>query len=179
MPAVATDPAPGQETFEALLPEADERAGADHAGDLALERLVVVLTQAALEEECEADVERRALDLQRAALSGRRRRAGLLHLGGVRAGVVDAQRGQQSAVDDDVRIAPDRRREVAVAGTREPGVAEVFGRVVRLLERAQDERREDRTAAARLSHVSGDEATDLADRVGRLLRRHGLRDRWR
>src|SRR4051794_13525715 len=43
VPAVAADPPPRQEALEAVVAEADKGAGADHAGDLALEWLVVVL----------------------------------------------------------------------------------------------------------------------------------------
>ena len=45
-------------------------------------------------------------------------------------------------MDDEIGVAPDRRGEMAVGGAREPGVAEVVRVVARLLERAQDERRE-------------------------------------
>ncbi len=50
--------------------------------------------------------------------------------------------GKQRPVDDEVGVAADRRGEVAVGGARETGVAEVARVVARLLERAQDERRE-------------------------------------
>jgi len=54
--AVAAHAAAGQEALEALLAEAHEYARADHAGDLALELLVVVVAQPALEQEGEAHV---------------------------------------------------------------------------------------------------------------------------
>ncbi len=53
--------------------------------------------------------------------------------------VVDAEPLQQRAVGHHVRVAADRRGEVAVARAGEPGVAEVPGRVEGLLERAQHE----------------------------------------
>ena len=86
-----------------------------------------------------------------------------------------ADRGQQRAVAHEIRIAPDRRREVAVARRAQPEVAEVARRVVRLLERPQDERREPRAVPRRRS-VDGlghDELTRLLRRqvIGRRRRR--------
>ena len=51
-----------------------------------------------------------------------------------------AELAQERAVDDEVGVAADRRGEVRVRGAREAGVAEVARVVVRLLQRAQDER---------------------------------------
>ena len=45
-------------------------------------------------------------------------------------------------MDDQIRIAPDRRREVRVAGRREAEVAQVFRRVARLLHRPQHQHRD-------------------------------------
>ena len=57
-------------------------------------------------------------------------------------GVVNAEALEQRAVGHDVRVAPDRRGEVAVAGAAQPGVTEVPRAVEGLLERAQDQRAE-------------------------------------
>ena len=146
--------------------------------DLALPlRLRAALGERALEQEREAGVVGVALDLHRLALGGRRRQPGLVELGRPRRDVVGTDRREQRAVRDDVRVAPDRRREVAVALAREAGVAEVVRRVVRLLQRAQDERRERAAPAARAPDLLGDEPADLADRVRRLLRAHLLGQR--
>ena len=51
-----------------------------------------------------------------------------------------ARRARRRAVHDEVGIAPDRRREVAVGRRGETGVAEVLRGVARLLERAQQQR---------------------------------------
>ena len=70
----------------------------------------------------------------------------------------------------DVRVAPDRRREVAVAGAAEPGVAEVLRRVVGLLERAQDEAAQRGPVAGLARH----DARHLRGQVRRLLGGHVL-----
>ena len=88
-----------------------------------------------------------------------------------------ADRREQRAVAHEVRVAADRRGEVAVARRAQAGVAEVDRVVARLLERAQHERGQRRAAAAGAPHVGVDHARDLADRVLGLLRRHRLRQR--
>ncbi len=77
---------------------------------------------------------------------------------------------------DEVRVAPDRRREVEVVLARKAGVTDVLRRVVRLLERPQYERCERIPAAARAPHLVDDLPADLGDQVGRLLRAHLLGD---
>ena len=77
-------------------------------------------------------------------------------------------------MDDQVGIAADRRGEVAVGGAREARVAEVLRVVARLLERAQDERRERLTPAPRLLGVLRDELRRLARECRGLLRRQPL-----
>ncbi len=129
----------------------------------------------ALEQERQADVVGGALDLHRLALGRRSVHGHLVELVRRGRGVVDAEPLQQRAVRDHVRVAPDRRREVAVARAGEPGVAEVLRRVVGLLERAQHERPE-RQPVARLAR---DDARRLRREVGGLLRRHVLRHRRR
>ena len=57
-------------------------------------------------------------------------------------------------MDDEVRVAADRRGEVRVRAAREPGVAEVARVVARLLERAQHERGERLLPAPRLLAVA-------------------------
>ena len=51
-------------------------------------------------------------------------------------------RRAQRAMDDQIRIAADRRREVRVALRREAEMTEVLGRVARLLHRPQHEERD-------------------------------------
>ena len=85
---------------------------------------------------------------------------------------------QQRAVDDEVGIAPDRRGEVAVARAREPGVAEVRGRVVGLLERAQHERGQ-RGAAGRCGAGTRSRSPPISPTARRPVRRDVLRHRRR
>ena len=94
------------------------------------------LEQLALEQEAAGDVVGVALDRHRLALAGRGPRPGVRHPRGLRRRLAGDRR-QQPAVADQVRVAPDRRGEVAVARRRQPGVAEVARVVVGLLERAQ------------------------------------------
>ena len=131
-------------------PKRTKRPGADQAGDLALPLLV----PAALEEP------------RRAATRGRCRRRGTRAWpprARARTRARRAARGRpdvgrrrwpssrsSDAVHDEVRVAADRRGEVAVRRAREAGVAEVARVVARLLERAQHERRERLPAAAGL-----------------------------
>ncbi len=56
-------------------------------------------------------------------------------------------------MDDQVGVAADRAREVAVRGAGEPGVAEVARVVAGLLQRLEDEHRERVSPAPRLLHV--------------------------
>src|SRR4051812_40139690 len=79
--AIAANAASRQEALEALVAEPHEHSRADHACDLALELLVVVLAQTALEQEREAHVLCLALDSHRAALGSGAGGAGFLHLG--------------------------------------------------------------------------------------------------
>ena len=105
----------------------------------------------------------------------RRRRLALLHRAMLGRGrdvlgeglVCRADLPEQRAVDDEVRVAADRRGEVAVRAAREPGVAEVLRVVARLLERAQHER------GKRLlpTLARADELADSLARLGRELRR--------
>ena len=130
----------------------------------------------ALEQEGEADVVGGALDLHRLALGRRGGDARLVELvRRAQGGVVDAEALEQRAVRDHVRVAADRRGEVAVARAAEPRVAEVLRRVVGLLERAQHEHAEARAPAG--SRATMRDAS--ADQVGGLLGRHVLRHRRR
>ncbi len=80
---------------------------------------------------------------------------------------------------DEVRVAADGRREVAVARRLQPGVAEVRRRVAGLLERAQDERREGQAAVPGAAHVLVDQHRALRDDVRRLRGRERLGHRRR
>ncbi len=90
-----------------------------------------------------------------------------------------ADGGQQRAVADDVGVAADGRGEVAVGGRVQAGVAEVLGRVVGLLERAQHERAERLAPVAGAAHVLLDAPRDLPEQLGCLRGGHVLGQRRR
>ena len=90
-----------------------------------------------------------------------------------------ADRGQQRAVADQVRVAADRRGEVAVARRAQPGVPDVLRGVVGLLERAQDQRGQRGAPVAAAVDLLVDEVGDVGDEIGALLGRHRLRQRRR
>ena len=156
LPPVAAQAADRQQALEAA-PKAHERAGADHARDLALE-----LACASRDSNSSASSRK-----QRAIASPRRSiviasRSRIEHhspaasMSEARGGLLArADRRQQRAVADQVGVAADRRGEVAVARRAQAGVADVLGRVVRLLERAQHERRERRAAVAAAARPRG------------------------
>src|ERR671914_977520 len=115
-----------EQALEAVVAEADEGALLHKPHHLALEdrRLHWIgVRQPPFEQEGQAHVVRRALDLHRLALGRRGRHARLVELVRRRGRVVDAEALQESPVRHDVRVAPDRRREVAVTRAREAGVA--------------------------------------------------------
>src|SRR5581483_9305721 len=121
---LARQPPGRQEPLEDAA-EAGEEAGAEKAGDLALERLLpAALDQPVLEQPREAELVGRVLDLGRLALARRRVLGELAELLGHRV-VALPELAQEGAVDDEVRVAADRRGEVAVGAAREAGVAEV------------------------------------------------------
>src|SRR5205814_4266769 len=86
-----------------------------------------------------------------------------------------AELAQQCAVADEIRVAPDRRSEVAVRRAREAGVPEVARVVTRLLERLEDERREGVAAPARLPRVLHDTLARLRGEQGCIRRPEALR----
>src|SRR5436190_4551915 len=179
LPPIAAEAANRQQALVAVA-ERHERAGADDADDLAVEGLVPTgVEQVSLEQETARDVVRVALDEHRVALAAGRPRARLLHRAGGRRVLAAAHRAEQRAVTEDVGVAPDRRGEVAVVLKAEPRMAEVLRRVLRLLERPQDQRGQRPTAMADPADVLVDEARDLPHRVGRLLGRKQLRQRRR
>src|SRR5918994_1846781 len=109
---VAGEPSSRQVTLENVA-EADEEAGADHPRDLAGERLLpAALEEDVLEQPRGNDVVCAVLDLARLAFLGKRL-------------VRRAELSEQPPVHDEIGVASDRRREVAVRGAREPRVAEV------------------------------------------------------
>ena len=87
--------------------------------------------------------------------------------------------GEQRAVAHEIGVAADRRGEVAVVRRPEAGMAAVLRRVGGLLEGAQDQRGQRRATPARGStrtaHVRLDAPGDLPHQLGRLRRRHVLR----
>ena len=124
-------------------------------------RLVpAVVEQAPVQQPGSADVVGDVLDLGRLALA----------LGGV-LGEVGEVRGrllvgraelvQQRAVDDQIGVAADRAREMAVRGAGETHMAEVPRVVARLLQRAEDERRERLAAASGALDVVGHDLARL------------------
>ena len=137
--------------------EGDERARADHARRPRPRTRACqpLLEQAALEQERARDVVGGALDRHRVALARasttRPRPPGPRR---ARSASPAPIARQQRAVADQVRVAADRRREVAVALRAQAVVAEVARRVVRLLERAQHERRERRAAVPAAAHLA-------------------------
>ena len=58
------------------------------------------------------------------------------------------QHGLDRAMDDEIRIAADRRGEVRVRLVGEPEVADIVGPVARLLQRAQEHRLQQRVIGA-------------------------------
>ena len=109
-----------------LAPEAHERSRADHAGDLALEAAPPArLEQLTPEQEGPADAIGVALDRRSLALTLGAAPAGISHRPGVGLVLSRPDRGQERAVDDEVRVAADRRGEVGVGRAAQPGVAEV------------------------------------------------------
>src|SRR5262249_51231821 len=125
----APQPAGGQEPLvdvAELAAEAGERAAADHPGDLALEFGVgSAPAELALEQERGADLVALALAPHRVALALAALAGGLPRLGGAGGSLPLADRGQQGPVDDEIRVTPDRRGEVAVGGASQPRVAGV------------------------------------------------------
>src|SRR4051794_13565235 len=114
LPPVAAEPPDRQQTLVARG-EAHERAGADEAGDLAVELLVpAALEQLALEQERARDAVGEALDAHRVALAGAAPGADLLELRSPRLLLARPDRAEQRPVRDEVRVAADRRREVGV-----------------------------------------------------------------
>src|SRR5581483_7046070 len=157
--------------------EAHEQAGADQTDDLSLPLGVpALLVQIPLEQPRQADLVREVLDLRRLALALREVLRELWEVARQRV-VRDPELTKERAVHDEIRVASDRRREVAVRGACEAGMAEVLRVVARLLERPQDERWERLPSAPRLLDIRGDELRGLAGRDGgelwRELFRHG------
>src|SRR5207244_11454515 len=98
-------------------------------------RLPAALEELGLEEPRETELVREVLGVGRLPLA----RGRVLCEGAevLRRRVVGgAELAQERAVADEVRVAADRRGEVAVCGAREPRVAEVARVVARLLQRA-------------------------------------------
>src|SRR5918995_155538 len=138
------------------LSEADEEAGADDAVDLARERRVPsALEEHGLEQPGKADVVGAVFDVREPALLGGRMVGSLPEILG-KGLVGGAELPHERPVDDQVGIAPDRRREVSVRGAGEARVAEVAPVVPRLLQRPQHEGRKGLGAAARALDVLGD-----------------------
>ena len=86
---------------------------------------------------------------------------------------------QEGSVDDEVGVATDRRREMAIGGARETGMTEVAGVVAGLLQRTQHERRESLPPPPRLRGVDRDELARLRRESGGVGRGHVFRRRRR
>ena len=126
-----------------------------------------------LEVEARRHVVGVALDHHRLALALRAPHAQLGELAATRRRLPPADRREQRTMADEVRIATDRRGEVAVALRVKPRVAEVARGVVGLLERAQHERvQRPAPLAAPGLDVSLDALGDRSEQIGRLRRRH-------
>src|SRR5918996_1207061 len=167
---VAAELAGGQEALEETV-EANEDAGPDRADDLPAEgRVPARLEQPALEQPGEAELVGAVLDLGRFTLAlGRPLRQLVEIIGGRLVG--EPEQREQRAMADEVGVAADRRGEVAVGPTREPGVTEVARVVARLLERAEDERRKSIAASLRAHHVIRHADADLRGETGGVRRR--------
>ena len=133
-------------------------------------RLVpAALEELRLEQPREADVVGEVLELGRLALAGGGVLGEVAEVLGERL-VADAELAEERAVDDEVGVAADRAREMAVGGACEAGVAEVARVVAGLLQRTEDERRERLAPTAGLRDVLGHALADLG---------HGARPRRR
>src|SRR3954452_19403371 len=140
LPPVAAQAAHRQHPLIAVA-ERDERAGADDPDHLAGPLgLPAALEQLRLEQEAARDVVGGALDRHRVALALGAPVGELLEARGLVRVLAAADRREQRAVADQVRVAADRRCEVAVARRAQAGVALVYGVIASLLERAQHER---------------------------------------
>src|SRR5438270_2133880 len=155
--------------------EAHERARRDQPRYLARELLVVtVLVEEPLQGEAACDVVGVALDDHRLALAFGGPRTQLRELAGARGALTAADGREQRSMADDVRIASDRRGEVAVAGGAQPRMAEVPWRVVGLLEGAEHERAEREPSAARAPYVRLHLLGYCRDQLRGLRGRHGI-----
>ncbi len=179
---------PRRATHAGPTSERDKSPGADQPRDLAREHLLVAAVEQNLfEQEAGGDVIALVLQLGGVALALGGPFPQLVELASARAlasALAGPDRREQRAMTDDVRIAPDRRGEVAVARRAQSGVADVLRRVAGLLERAQHERAERDPAVARAAHVRvhapGDVAHELRrlrgeERVGQRRRGHSER----
>src|SRR5437773_1741803 len=79
-------------------------------------------------------------------------------------------------MDAEVRIAPDRRGEVAVGRAREPRVADVPGRIDGLLERAKHERGQCAAALVAGAQILEQPGADRSDELPCLAGRDALGD---
>src|SRR5919204_4270668 len=175
---VAGQPPRRQEGLE-HLPEADEQARRDQPDDLTLERrFPAKLEQATLEQPREADLVGEVFELCGRPLAQGRMLRELRQILRERL-VRDAELAQERAVADEIRLAADRRGEVAVRGARETRVAEVPRVIPRLLERLQDERREGVSPPPRPGDVIRDPLARNACDRGRIHRPKPLRNRRR
>ena len=154
------------------LAEGDERAGADQPDHLALEH---ARSRSPPPNSSRSSRKQRATSsASRSIIIASRSRVevhgpGRGHPATRRAPARPATADSSAAVADQVRIAPDRRGEVAVARRLQPGVAEVARVVVGLLERAQHEAGQRPAAVAGPRHPVRDQLRGLADHVGGLL----------
>ena len=155
------------------LAEGDERAGADQPDHLAVERAVAIAGRQTARARAGSSARRRR---RRARSSSPRARAPRSTAPprpptSASGAGSPATADSSAAVADQVRVAADRRGEVAVARRRQAGVAEVAVVVVGLLERAQHQAGQRPAAAAgRARTQSADQRRRLAHHLGRLLR---------
>src|SRR6476619_1671699 len=176
-----------------LAAEADEGAGADQPRNLAREdeccidhamrgrcsvRSCASLAQLALEQESGADVVGPPLDAHRLALTLAAVPGSLARFGSARCQLALAQRSQQGTVDDEVRVAPDRRGEMTVGGAAEPGVAAVALAVLSLFEGTQHKRCIRGATVPASRSLLHHQAARLSRKLGRLARR-GRAAQWR
>ncbi len=152
-----------------LAGESHEGARADHARDLACKgALPAALEELALEQKGRARAVRRALDRHRLALALGAVPAGFGHRAALGRALGGADRGEQGPVRNEVRVAANRRGEVAVSGAAEARVAQVPRRVVRLLERAQEEGGPRPAAVPAALGLTGNQPACLGDDARRI-----------
>ena len=160
------------QAFDHVLDELHEQAERGDAGDVAVE----LVADLVVHEPDLLPLDQFPLGLVGPPLPVRRRGAPISgscasHRSRSASGARHAARGAQQAVDDQVRIAPDRRREVRVARERQAEVPQVLRRVARLLHRPQHQHGDGPLGRRAVDLLEQRLEVPRADRVGRRAER--------